>query len=403
MPLYRYESFSKKGERIAGTVEAASSESVKELLRARGLLPVKISSMGTSEGFTFMRLFETKVDSKALILFTKQLAVLLRSGVPLLASIELLSNQFEGQFRRILVSIKDGLKGGDSFATTLERYPKIFPNIYVQLIRAGEASGKLDTILDRLTTYLAASEETRKKISGAMTYPIMILSFAGILIVGMLTFVVPNIVSTFAETGAELPTPTKILIGISDFTRNHFLILGSVIGVVVLLSLYIRSTTFGRLWIDRITLRLPYISYFSKTKAVVQFSKTLGLLLESGVNLSDALDIVCNIIDNTALTRSVKNARDKIIKEGKIAHYLKETNIFPPIANYMIQTGEESGKLSEMLLYVGSEYDEELSDIIDGLIAKINPIMMLGVGGIIFFIVISMFLPMIKQGEALGL
>lgn len=403
MPLYRYESFSKKGERIAGTVEAASSESVKELLRARGLLPVKISSMGTSEGFTFMRLFETKVDSKALILFTKQLAVLLRSGVPLLAAIELLSNQFEGQFRRILVSIKDGLKGGDSFATTLERYPKIFPNIYVQLIRAGEASGKLDTILDRLTTYLAASEETRKKISGAMTYPIMILSFAGILIVGMLTFVVPNIVSTFAETGAELPTPTKILIGISDFARNHFLILGSVVGVIVLLSLYIRSTTFGRLWIDRITLRLPYISYFSKTKAVVQFSKTLGLLLESGVNLSDALDIVCNIIDNTALTRSVKNARDKIIKEGKIAHYLKETNIFPPIANYMIQTGEESGKLSEMLLYVGSEYDEELSDIIDGLIAKINPIMMLGVGGIIFFIVISMFLPMIKQGEALGL
>jgi type II secretory pathway component PulF len=321
----------------------------------------------------------------------------------LFASIELLTEQFSGQLERILINVKDGLKGGEAFASTLENYPNVFSNIYVQLVRAGEATGKLDVILERLTTYLEKGEETRKRIKKAMSYPIMMLSFAGVVVLGMIGFVVPNIVSTFAQTGAELPVPTKILMMLSDFLSNYYLITGGIFIVIIGVFSYVRSTISGRLALDKLNLKLPFISYFSRTRAVVQFSKTLGMLLASGVHLSEALDIVSNIIDNMILTRAIKSARDKIIKEGKIAQYLKETNIFPPIAYYMIKTGEESGKLAEMLLYVGDEYDMQLTEIIDGLIAKINPIMMAVVGGIVFFIVLAMFLPMVRQGEALGI
>lgn len=403
MPLYQYDSFNKRGTRVTGTIDAPTVQVAKEMLQGQGLLPTKLVEMsGEKASSWFAGLFEKKIDQKTVILFTKQLAVLLRSSVPLLQAIELLLEQFDGRFRRILSGIKDGIKGGEPLAKELARYPAVFSNVYVQLVRAGEATGKLDVILFRLTTYLERAEETKKTVKKAMAYPIGMLSFSTLVVIGLLVGLVPRLKGMFENMGADLPGPTKFLVAVSDFVQNYFfmMIIGTIIFAVVFA--YWRSTPRGKYSIDELLLKLPVTSYFSRTKAIVQFSKTLGMLLESGVNLSEALDIVCNIVENTALTQKLRAARDKIIKEGKIAKYLKETGIFPNIASYMISTGEQSGKLAEMLLTVGEDYDNELKEITEGLTAKITPIMTIVMGVIVGFIVISIFLPILSMGELVG-
>lgn len=406
MPLYQYESYNRRGNKVSGTVDASSEQAAKEILQGQGLLPIKINAVSGQEGqagFSIKSLFEKKIDINSVILFTKQLSVLLKSSVPLLQSIELLIEQFDGAFQRILIHVKDGIKSGQPLAKELGKYPKIFSNVYVQLVRAGEASGKLDLILLRLTSYLETSEETKKKVKKAMSYPILILSFAFLVVVGILVVLVPKLKDMFVQMNKELPLPTRILIGTSNFFVNNFVLLGIGSIAAVILFLYWKSTKAGKYKFDSILLRFPLTGYFSKTRAVVQFCKTLGMLLEAGVNLSEALDIVCNIVDNAVLVQQLNQARDKIIKEGKISKYLKETGIFPNIAIYMISTGEQSGKLGEMLLSVGDDYEKELSELTEGLTAKIGPIMTVVTGIIIAFIMVSIFLPIMSMADMAGI
>jgi type II secretory pathway component PulF len=406
MPLYQYESYSRRGNKVTGTIDAASAQAAKDMLQGQGLLPTSIIEVQAIEGqagFSLKSLFEKKVDVRSVILFTKQLSVLLKSSVPLLQSIELLIEQFEGAFRRILIRVKDGLKSGQPLAKELGRYPKIFTNVYVQLVRAGEASGKLDLILFRLTDYLERAEETKKSIKKAMTYPIVVLSFAVLVVVGLLVGLVPKLKDMFEQMGKELPLPTRILIGLSDFFVNNFILVGILLIASVIFFMYWKSTPSGKYKFDSILLRFPLTAYFSKTRAVVQFCKTLGLLLESGVNLSEALDIVCNIVDNAVLVKELNKARDKIIKEGKISKYLSDTRIFPNIAIYMISTGEQSGKLGEMLLSVGDDYDKTLTEITESLTSKINPVMTVVMGVIVVFIMASIFLPIMNMSDLAGI
>ncbi len=406
MPLYQYESYSRRGNKVTGTVDANSLQMAKEILQGQGLLPINIKEVQAIEGqtgFSFKSLFEKKVDSRSTILFTKQLSVLLKSSVPLLQAIELLTEQFEGAFRRILIRVKDGIKSGQSLAKELARYPKIFTNVYVQLVRAGEASGKLDLILLRLTEYLERAEETKKNVKKAMSYPIVVMSFAVLVVVGLLVGLVPKLKDMFVQMGKDLPLPTRILIATSDFFVNNFILLGVGLILAVIFFMYWKSTPSGKYKFDSILLRFPLTAYFSKTRAVVQFCKTLGMLLESGVNLSEALDIVCNIVDNAVLVKELNQARDKIIKEGKISKYLRETGIFPNIAIYMISTGEQSGKLGEMLSSVGSDYDKELTELTEGLTAKINPVMTVVMGVVVVFIMASIFLPIMSMTDLAGI
>jgi type II secretory pathway component PulF len=404
MPLYQYESLNRRGGRVTGTLDATSMHLAKEILQGQGLMPVKIAEIGgDAPGFSFARLLERPVDEKTIILFTKQLTVLLRSSIPLLACIELLVEQFDGRFKRILISIKDGIKSGEPFAKELGRHPRIFSNVYVQLVKAGEASGKLDSILLRLTEYLERSAETKKKIKKAMAYPLFLLGVASLVVIALLTKMIPGMKVIFAQTKQELPGPTQLLVNLSDFLLAHYVVIfGFALAVVAMLS-YWRSTPEGQYQWDNLKLNLPLTAYFCRIKAVVQFSKTLGMLLESGVNLSEALGIVSTIVDNKVLVQKLKLAQDKIIKEGKIARYLKETGIFPSIASYMISTGEQSGKLAEMLLSVGHDYDIELSELTDSLTAKINPIMMFVLFGIVGFIMIAVLLPILGMADLSGI
>jgi type II secretory pathway component PulF len=400
MALYFYQGFSRDGKRASGYLDASSLQSVKEQLIKQQIYPTSIALAHQEARIPWWkRLFAGRVSAKEKILFTKQLAILLKAGVPLLQALELLTDYFEGQFQAMLTIIKDDVKEGRSLNEALSKYPKAFDSIYVQLVRAGEASGKLETILERLTTYLERQEEVRKRISAAMREPIIQLSMAVIVISVMMIYVVPGMAEAFAGIDKKLPASTEFVMALSNLFVNYYLVIA--IGIILLVAgfMYWRSTKNGKLYIDRLMLRLPFVNYFAKTGAIVQFTQTLGILTESGVNLAESLDIVCKIIDNQVLADALNEARDKIIKQGKIAQYLKQTGIFPPIAIYLINTGEESGKLDVMLLTVAKNYEDERTERIDGLTAAISPAMLGIMGVIVGFIVMAIAVPLVEMSN----
>lgn len=401
MALYVYQAFSRDGKKVKGQLDAPSQGTARELLQRKGLLPISIlpaAQAAKKESF-FQRLFSGAVPLKDKILFTKQLSVLLKSGIPLLPAVELLQDQFDGKLHRILVTLKDGLKEGQSLADGMQQYPDVFENIYVQLVRAGEASGKLEVILIRLTHFLESRDEIQKKIGKAIRDPLIQLGLIGVIVIGLMIKVVPQLAATFASQGAALPIPTQILMTLSNFLIDHTILLVIILISIGLIFSYWKSTPSGAFIIDRIKLRLPIVKLFTRTGAIVQFCSTLGMLLEGGVNLSQALDIVCSIVDNRVLKNALQEAREKIIKEGKIAEYLKQTGIFPPMATYLIRTGEESGTLDSMLVGVGKTYEDELSELADTLTTLLNPIMSIVTALIVGSIVISIALPIMKMGS----
>lgn len=405
MALYQYQAFTKEGKRVAGTLDAPSLVGAREQLVKMGVYPIAVA-LAKAEGAglvdALLSLFRRKVTTKDKILFTKQLSVLLKAGVPLLEGLELLADQFEGRVRSMLIAIKDGVREGQSFADGLGKYPSVFDNIYVQLVRAGEATGKLELILDRLTTYLERQETLRQRVRAAMTYPIIQLVVAGAVVIFLMVGVVPTLMSQFKKAGQDLPGSTQVLLGMSTLIKDYFILL--VLGGVLCAALfrYWRRTPYGGKMVDTIKLKIPFISFFSRTGAIIQFTRTLGVLLEGGVNLAQALDIVCRIIDNQILAHTLFEARENIVKQGKIAHFLKQTKIFPPIAIHLIKTGEDSGNLDGMLQTVAQQYETELNEYADTLSTLIGPIMLVVMGVIVGFIVVSIMQPLLQQAKLAG-
>jgi type II secretory pathway component PulF len=404
MALYVYQGFSKEGKKVAGQLDAPSEGGVRALLQSKGVFPTSIvlaHKAAQSESF-FKKFFQRSVPFKDKLLFTKQLSVLLRSGIPLLKALDLLDDQFEGQLHSILVQVKDGIKEGGSFADGLGRYPQVFENVYVQLVRAGEASGKLEIILDRLVEYLESREKMTKKIVSSLRSPLIELGIIVTIAFCLMVFMVPKLTRSFTQSGQELPLVTEILMTMADFVVNHYIVLILFVIGSVFSFLYWKSTESGAYYLDRLKLRLPLVKFFTRMGAIVQFCSTLGMLLESGVRLSQALDIVCKIVDNRILKKTLVEAKDKIVKQGKIAQYLKQTKVFPPIAIYLIETGEESGNLDTMLLEVAKNYGQELSEKSEGLAEALKPFMMLVTALLVGSVVIAVALPMANIGQAIG-
>lgn len=393
MALYTYQAFAKDGKKITGTIDAQSSAQVKEQLIKQGVYPISITRATEYSQSLWQRmrsLFGGSIQLKDKILFTKQLAVLLRSGVPLLRALELLTDQFTGRLHSMLIAIKDGVKEGQSLAENLSKYPKEFDTIYVQLVRAGEASGNLEKVLDRLVDYMEQREALIKKVKGALRTPLIQLGVVFLIVIALLIYVVPQLADMVESMGGKLPASTAFMMSVSTFLTSHYLIILAVLIALVGAFMYWRSTPSGARTLDIIKLKLPIVGYFSRMSVIVQFCRTLGMLLAGGVNLTQALDIVVSIVDNRVLADTLRQAREKIIKEGRIADYLQQTGIFPPIAIYLIKTGEETGKLDEMLLLVAQNYEADLSEYSDGLTALLEPIMMVVVAVVVGFVVISM-------------
>jgi len=400
MPLYRYIALDKSGKKISATLDANSKQHLKDILKSQGLLVASCEAATQQESESLWQKITTSNPSKhEVFLFSRQLSVLLNAKLPLLKSIELLIEQFSSSFNRILIKIKDDLREGSSFANALEKYPKTFETFYIQLIRAGEISGNLEPVMEKLTTYLAREIESSEKISGAFAYPAFMLFLTFLIVIGALKYIVPQFAQMFTQLGGELPGPTQLLITLSDLFNNHWQIGAIAITIIIVLFLWWKNTKTGSYQLDSILLKIPVISKFSRTKAVTQFSRTLGTLLDSNAGLPESLSIVCNIIENQVLVQTLQTARENIIKEGKIAKYLAETNIFPPIAIYMIQTGEESGDLAKMLITVGNDYEKEFNNMTDSIIKLIDPAMMGLLGAIVLWMILAVILPALSIGD----
>lgn len=401
MALYEYQAYTKSGKRVRATIDASSAAQARELIMRQGLYVTSIDLTQNGERkFTLRSLLSRPVSQKDCILFTKQLAILLKSGIPLLQSCELLIEQFQGRMRALIVSVRDSLKEGRSFADSLQRYPQVFENLYIQLVRAGEESGNLEVILERLTAYLERRQEIKGRVMAALRYPLIQLVVALGASSLLLTVVVPQMVSGLLSQGRELPTPTAIVLAVSSFLTGHYLLLLILVVSIIGGFSYWKSTPWGRLQYDSLKLKLPLVSYISRIGAVVQFSYTLSMLLEGGVHLAQALDIVIKVVDNKVLVQKLEEARDEIIKEGRIADYLEKTGMFPLIASYLIRTGENSGQLDTMLMTVAQNYEKEFAEKIDQLTGLISPIMLLVMAVIVGFIVLAVMLPMAEMGEA---
>jgi len=400
MALYFYQALSRDGKKVSGALDATSEKQVKEQLSRGGLYVISVVPMAEQQAkFSFASLFERTVSVKDKLMFTQQFAVLLKAGVPLVDALNLLIDQMGGSFKKVIVTLRDGVREGKSLAEMMAQYPKVFEPIYVQLIRAGEASGRLEFVLDRLTEYLERREELNRRVSGALVYPIV--QMVMILGIGLFLMVViaPQILAAVAQLaegvkGFQVPLVTRIVQGLSNFLVHYYLWLAIGILLVVVAFLYWRATVSGRRTLDAIKLKTPKINYFVRMNATVRFSRTLGLLLESGVSLSEALDIVCAIVDNKILEDTLRQAREQIIKQGKIAEYLKKTDLFPPMAIYLINTGEQSGALDTMLATVANRYEADLIQTTDSLVSLLNPITMVFMGVMVVTIIAALMLPM---------
>lgn len=396
MAFFIYQAFSKEGKKVNGIIEAKSLQFAKSELVKMGLYPIVVSLniMEKKESLlnSLMGII-SPVTVKDNIFFTRQLVMLLKSGIALAESLNLMIDQTPTYMRTMIQRMRDDLKQGESFAMVLSRYPRSFSNLYIQLVKAGEASGQMEKVLLRVADFLEDEEEFNKTVSSALQGPLIQLALVLVVSVALLTIIVPKLMDVIMSLGNDsLPMLTQVVIGLSNFIVNHYVILiSSIFALVVLFSVW-KQSAWGRYILDVAKLKIPLVSYFTRTISVVQFSQTLGLLLESGVNISEALNIVVQIVENQVLVTMLKNAQENILKEGRVSDYLKKTGLFSMVDIHLINTGEQSGTLDIMLIQVGKYNQDDLKQYSSNLTAILNPmatVLLAVVVGVILFAVMS--------------
>jgi general secretion pathway protein F len=385
-----------EGKIVEGTMEASDDGTVSLKLQEMGLLPVRIGSADRQNLLT--REIEwpwkrKRVRRKDLLVFTQELHTLVRAGFQLDRSLAVLSQLAESPaMAEVIQDVLKEVKGGKSFSEALGKYPAVFPKVYVNMVKAGEAGGVLEEILGRLATYLETSEDLRSYIVGAMIYPAL-LSVVGLVSVVILTlFVVPRFASIFQDMGVALPLPMAILKGLSGFLAGYWWIVLIMLLITGFYFRRFRESEEGRLKWDRWLLRIPMLGVVLRKVEVARFARSLGTLLHGGVPLLQAMTIVREIIGNRSIAMAIEPIRNGIKKGEGIAQPMKQSAVFPPLAMHLIEVGEESGKLDSMLIQVGDVYDVEVRNSIKNLIAFFEPALILLMGIIIGTIVVSMLM-----------
>ncbi len=399
MPTFVWKGRTASGATTSGELAAGSQADVVAALRQKKIIPTSIKLKEERKGIT---LFGGRVSLRALSVFTRQFSTMLNAGLPLLSCLEILAKQTESAgLRRILGEVRGDVEGGLALADALRRQPKIFDNLYVNMVESGETGGALDVILMRLATYLEKSAALRRKIRGAMIYPAIISLVAVGAISIMLLFVIPIFAKMFEGVGAELPAMTQLVIGMSDFLK---------IWALPLLIIFIALFTILRRWhktesgakaMDPILLKVPVFGDLQRKQAIARFSRTLSTLLSSGVPIIDALEITARSAGNWVVENAILKARTSIKGGENIADPLTKTAVFPPMVTQMIAIGEASGGLDEMLSKVADFYDAEVDQAVENLTSALEPVIMVFLGGIVGFLVIAMYLPIFQLAGTL--
>ena len=392
MAEWVYEARTRAGEVQTGIIEADSKEAVQSRLRARQLNPLKIKKKGRELKLSL----GTGVTSKELVIFTRQFATMIDAGLPLVQCLDILSTRGENKaLNAILKDVKDYVEQGGTFSDGLARHPKLFDELFVNLVRAGEMGGILDTILNRLAGYIEKRVKLARQVRGAMVYPTAIFFVAVIVVVIMLAWVIPSFKGMFAEFGGEdsLPTLTKIVIAASEgFLSNlHWILL--VTGSVVFAVTWTYRQPAGKHFFHRSLLVLPILGPVMRKIAVARFTRTLGTLLSAGVPILDSLDVVKKSAGNVVIEGAIQETSNKIREGRTMAEPLMETNVFPPMVVQMIGVGEQTGALDTMLNKIADFYEDEVDVAVAALTSLLEPLMMVFIGGIVGVILISMYLP----------
>jgi len=399
VPAWRYKARNAEGRVLEGTVDAETEDQARSVLRSRKYTVMEITKAAT--GGLLRR--GPKVGTKDVVIFSRQLATMQAAGLPLVSAIGIIAEQTPSKgLKTVLIQIRDDVSAGVTTSEAMAKHPTAFPPLYVNMVRAGEQGGNLDTILERLSTYLEKAEAMQGKIKSAMTYPIMIAIVAGTVVVFLMVKVVPSFKEVFAQMGATLPLPTRILIGVSDFLASSWWML--VVGVVLIyvgFTVATRTESTAKL-IDAALLKIPLMGDMLRKFSVARFSRTLGTLQKSGVNILEALDIVAKTAGNRVIEEAVMKARVAIREGEGISGPLKAQNVFPPMVIQMVSAGEETGKLDEMLMRIADFYDQEVDVAVEGLMKMIEPITMVVLGAIVALIVLGMYLPMFEMGQMAG-
>lgn len=404
MAKFSWSGRTRDGKTIKGDMEASSEGAVGALLRRQGVMPVRIKQRG---GGLDMEIkipgMEKKVTTKDLVVFTRQFATMIDAGLPLIQCLDILSTQQENKtFKKALEQVKDDVESGSTFAEALGKHPKIFNELYVNLVAAGEVGGILDTILNRLAAYIEKALKLKKQVKSAMTYPTTIIGIAFVVIAVILIFVIPAFEKMFADFGGALPMPTQVVINISNFVQDYVLvIIGSIIFAVVGTK-KIYATQKGREQIDHWALKAPVFGILIRKVAVAKFSRTLSTMISSGVPILDGLEIVQKTAGNRTVEKAISQVRESISEGKTIAEPLKESGVFPPMVCQMIEVGEQAGALDAMLSKIADFYDDEVDDAVGNLTAMMEPLLMLFLGTTVGGLVIAMYLPIFKLAGTVG-
>ncbi|BCS53937.1 type II secretion system F family protein [Geobacter sp. SVR] len=404
MPKYNWEARTRTGGAQKGVMEAASGEIVEAQLRRFGFSSITVTE--TARGLQFKRLSFSrggKVETKELVVFTRQFATMIDSGLPLVQCLEILSSQQENKtFKDILVKVKESVESGSTFAEALAKHPKAFDELFVNLVAAGEIGGILDTILQRLAAYIEKAQKLKKQIKGAMVYPITIMSIAVIVVGVILVFVIPTFAKMFAEFGGELPAPTKFVIGLSSFLSKYIIVIVAVLyGLAFMIKKYY-STAIGRKNIDRLALKTPIAGPLIRKVSVAKFTRTLGTMVSSGVPIMDGLEIVAKTAGNKVVEEAIYGVRSAISEGKTMAEPLAACGVFPPMVVQMISVGEATGAMDAMLNKIADFYDDEVDDAVSAMTSMMEPLLMVFLGTTVGGLVIAMYLPIFKLAGAVG-
>lgn len=412
MPRFNYSAIDSNGTEQSGWLEASHPERAVNQLKERGLFPIGITPhlpseiVGSSkaEGRRGLQMrislsFVSPVGAKELAVFTRQLATLLHAGMPLVRGLEVLARQERNDaFRDIITSLADDIHAGGTLSDALARHPRVFDRLYISMVRAGEAGGALDVVFDRLAKFAEKSLQLRGKVRAAMVYPLIVLSVAVTILIGLLVFVVPRFRQIFADLlkGAPLPPLTQTVLAVSEIVRTHYVGSLAVLTMLWVAYRWFRQTTMGGRLVDGWLLRAPLFGDLLLKSIVARFSRTLGTLLSSGVPILPALLITRDTCGNACVGDVIQLVHDRVKEGAPVARPLEAAQVLPPMVASMVEVGEHTGQLPEMLGKVADIYDDEVDNAVAGLSSLIEPILIVLLAGVVGVIVIALFLPIIR-------
>ncbi len=391
MPVFEYKGKTLAGAAVQGTMKAKDRSEIERLLRQNRILVSSISQRAAEIDIKF----GTGIKRIEITRFTRQFATMIGAGLPMVQCLEILATQNENkEFSKVINKVRDSVQGGTTLSEALSRNPKIFDQLYVNMVEAGEVGGALDAILMRLAAYREKADQLIRKVKGAMVYPSVIVVVAVGVTFAMLTFIVPVFAKMFKGVGSELPAPTQIVMNISDFLKNNLLYMA--VGAIGGLAFFIywKQTPSGRLNYDRFLLKLPILGTLIRKSSVARFTRTLSTLLSSGVSILEALEITAKTSGNQVVANAINKSVLAIAEGDTITGPLKETGVFPPMVIQMIGVGEKTGGLDEMLSKIADFYDEEVNEAVAALTSIIEPVIIVFMGAVIGGILVAMYLPM---------